>query len=74
MALETVALQVGGALIRIQMEEERKRLAAAVEHAAEGVIIVDPSWHIQYVNPAFISMTGYSQEESITERDEFFTA
>ncbi|MHB8110961.1 MAG: PocR ligand-binding domain-containing protein [Syntrophorhabdaceae bacterium] len=64
-ALETVALQVGGALIRIQMEDERKRLATAVEHAAEGVIIVDPSWHIQYVNPAFTSMTGYSQEESI---------
>ena len=51
--------------------EERKRLAAAVEHAAEGVIIVDPSWHIQYVNPAFISMTGYSQEESITKEMSF---
>ncbi|MEN6617679.1 MAG: PAS domain S-box protein, partial [Syntrophorhabdus sp.] len=64
-ALETVAFQVGGALIRIQMEEERKRLATAIEHTAEGVIIVDPTWHIQYVNPAFTAMTGYSLQESI---------
>ena len=74
MALEMVALQVGGALIRIQMEEERKRLAAAVEHAAEAVIIVDPTWHIQYVNPAFTSMTGYSQEEAITRELSFLRA
>jgi PAS domain S-box-containing protein len=71
MALETVALQVGGALIRIQMEEERKRLATAVEHAAEAVIIVDSSWHIQYVNPAFTAMTGYSREESVRKELSF---
>jgi PAS domain S-box-containing protein len=65
MALESVALQVGGAIMRIQMEEERKRLAAAVEHAAEAVIVVDASWRIQYVNPAFTAMTGYSREEVI---------
>ncbi|MRR08450.1 MAG: PAS domain S-box protein, partial [Deltaproteobacteria bacterium] len=60
--------ELESAHIKLKAEaEERKRLATAVEHAAEGVIIVDPSWHLQYVNPAFTAMTGYSQEESITK-------
>lgn len=64
-ALETVVAQMGAALVRIQSEEERKRLAAVVEHAGEGMIILDKLFRIQYVNPAFASMTGYSQEELI---------
>jgi PAS domain S-box-containing protein len=63
--VETVAAQMGGAFTRIQAEEERRKLAAAVERSGEGMIIIDGSSRIEYVNPALARMTGYSQEELI---------
>jgi PAS domain S-box-containing protein len=45
--------------------EELARLATAIEQAAEGVIVGDIEWVIQYVNPAFQRMTGYSRSEII---------
>ncbi len=36
---------------------------AAVEQAADGIVITDADGTIQYVNPAFTCLTGYSQEE-----------
>ena len=44
---------------------ERVDLLAAVEQAADGVVITDPSGRIQYVNPAFTAMTGYTSEEAV---------
>lgn len=44
-------------------EEERARLAAAVEFSAEGVMIIDPEGFIEYVNPAFEQITGFSRQE-----------
>ncbi|NPA95621.1 MAG: PAS domain S-box protein [Thermodesulfobacteria bacterium] len=46
-------------------EEERQMLASAVENAADAIIITDPTGNIQYVNPAFERMTGYSAQEVI---------
>jgi PAS domain S-box-containing protein len=50
---------------RKQAEEERLRLATAIEQGAEGVIITDPNWVIQYVNPAFERMSGYDKSDLI---------
>jgi len=44
---------------------ERAGLVAAVEQAADGIIITDTGGKIQYVNPAFTAMTGYSSEEAV---------
>lgn len=41
------------------------RLAAAVEHAADAVIITDTQGVIQYVNPAFEQILGYRRDEVI---------
>jgi PAS domain S-box-containing protein len=38
-------------------------LVTAVEQAADGILITDTKGNIQYVNPAFTKMTGYSCEE-----------
>ena len=46
-------------------EEERIRLATAIEHAAESVIIADRPGTIQYVNPSFERLSGYTQEELV---------
>lgn len=43
---------------------ERSSLAAAVEQAADSIVITDTEGNIRYVNPAFSSMTGYSREEA----------
>ena len=46
-------------------EAEIRRLAMAVEQAAEIFLITDTQGVIQYVNPAFERITGYSRQESI---------
>ena len=50
------------------MDEERQRLAGAVEHTGEAVIIMDSRFIIRYVNPAFTQATGYAGEE-VVDRD-----
>src|SRR5579863_4712318 len=40
-------------------------LIAAVEQAADGVVITDTDGKIQFVNPAFTVMTGYSSGEAV---------
>jgi two-component system, cell cycle sensor histidine kinase and response regulator CckA len=50
---------------RRRSEEAQKRLATAVEQAAEAIVITDNRGTIQYVNPAFERITGYSEEEAI---------
>ena len=44
-------------------EEERIRLVTAIEHAAECIIVTDEKGLIQYVNPAFEKITGYTKKE-----------
>lgn len=43
----------------------RRRLATAVEQAAEAIVITDIYGTITYVNPAFERTTGYSKEEAV---------
>jgi two-component system, cell cycle sensor histidine kinase and response regulator CckA len=45
--------------------EERNRLAAAIEQSAESVFITDRNGTIQYINPAFERVTGYSRKDAI---------
>ena len=44
---------------------ERADLVAAVEQAADGIVITDTGGNIQYVNPAFTAMTGYASQEAV---------
>ncbi len=44
---------------------ERADLVAAVEQAADGIVITDTAGKIQYVNPAFTAMTGYASQEAV---------
>jgi PAS domain S-box-containing protein len=44
---------------------EREGLLEALEQAAEGIVITDASGKIEYVNPAFTALTGYSSEEAV---------
>jgi PAS domain S-box-containing protein len=46
-----------------RVEAERSYLAAAIEQASEGIVITDVTGAIEYVNPAFSLMSGYSPQE-----------
>lgn len=50
---------------RKEAEEEKRRLAEAVEQAAETIIITDTDETILYVNPACEATTGYSRDELV---------
>jgi len=50
---------------RKRAEEERARLATAIEQAAEGFVVTDTDWLIQYVNPALERISGYDRSEII---------
>ena len=42
---------------------DQAELLKAVEQAADGIVITDSLGTIQFVNPAFMAMTGYSRDE-----------
>ena len=44
---------------------ERAGLAEAVGQAADAIVITDPNGVIQFVNPAFSEITGYSSKEAL---------
>jgi two-component system, sensor histidine kinase and response regulator len=50
---------------RKQAEAAQRRLARAVEAAAESIIVTDRNGTIVEVNPAFTSVTGYASEEAV---------
>ena len=50
---------------RIEMEQEMRRLAVAVEQSTESIMIMDVDSEIIYVNAAFETITGYSAAEIV---------
>lgn len=48
---------------QLVMEKERDRLGTAIEQTADSIVITNSSGSIQYTNPAFSELTGYSAEE-----------
>ncbi|HVQ36766.1 MAG TPA: PAS domain S-box protein, partial [Pyrinomonadaceae bacterium] len=48
-------------------EAELRRLAAAVEQSGDSIVITDHDGNIQYVNPAFERVSGYSKEEVLNQ-------
>ena len=46
-------------------EERLRQLSSAVEHSPASIVIADPAGNIEYVNPKFTAVTGYSPEEAI---------
>ncbi len=53
---------------RKEVEESLRKLWRAIEHSAHGVVITDAQGVIEYVNPAFTAMTGYTAAEAIGKK------
>lgn len=50
---------------RMEMEQEMRRLAVAVEQSTEAIMITDVDGIILYANAAFEGTTGYSAKEAV---------
>lgn len=59
---------------RKRAEEVRRRLATAIEHAAEAIIITDALGVIQYVNPATEQITGFKKPEMLGNNPRIFSS
>jgi PAS domain S-box-containing protein len=56
---------------RHRAEEARNLLATAIDQAAESVVVTDADGRIQYVNPAFGTISGYGPEEVLGDTPGF---
>jgi len=50
---------------RKRADEQVRKLSTAVEHSPAMVLITDPNGEIEYVNPKFLNVTGYTIEEIV---------
>jgi PAS domain S-box-containing protein len=55
---------------RVHAQKDRERLAVVVEQADEMIFMTDVGGVIEYVNPAFERITGYTREEAVGARPE----
>jgi two-component system cell cycle sensor histidine kinase/response regulator CckA len=69
----TAELAEANAAMRQEIEQ-RRRLSAAIEQAAEGVIIADVQGRVLYVNPAFEQMTGYDGRQVVGQTMHFLSS
>ena len=51
-----------------EVQETLRTRVTAIESAAEGVIITDAAGRMEYVNPAYVQLTGFSVENSLGKR------
>ena len=66
--IELFSTHIASAILSIrnrELQNEFQKLSRAVEQSANAVIITDLDGHIEYVNPRFSEVTGYSSEEAI---------
>lgn len=56
---------------RKKSEDHMRKLSSALEQAADSVMITDENRTIEYVNPAFEKLTGYSREEAVGKKTNF---
>lgn len=55
-------------------EAQLRKLSAAVEHSPASIVVTDRAGTIEYVNPAFCRMTGYSFDEALGQNPRILKA
>lgn len=64
----TLANQVATAIRNSLLVQSLRLQAAALDAAASAIVISDEKGIIQWVNPAFTAMTGYSSQEAVGQK------
>ena len=60
---ELIQMSVTNITDRLKAEEQVRKLSQAMEQSPASVIITDLEGNIEYVNPRFTAVSGYSKEE-----------
>ncbi len=55
--------QISTGITRVRLQESQRMLSAAIEQAAEGVMITDHRGHVVYINPALEQISGISHRD-----------
>jgi PAS domain S-box-containing protein len=63
--LRSMAESLGNHLERERTEKDKRLLTTAVEQTVDGLLVTDRGGIIEYVNPAFEQITGYTRTEAI---------
>jgi PAS domain S-box-containing protein len=64
-ALETIANQIGAVIVQAHAENKLIRLSRAVEQSPVSIVITDLNGRIEYINPKFTQLTGYTPADII---------
>lgn len=64
-ALGSVSNSIALGIEHKRMEDQLQKLSSAVEQSSTTIVITDTKGNIQYVNPKFTQLTGYTSEEAI---------
>jgi two-component system NtrC family sensor kinase len=65
--IDAVSLIVAESLIMRKLSEREHLITTAIEESGESVIIADREGNIEYVNPAFERITGFSKDDVMRE-------
>jgi PAS domain S-box-containing protein len=68
-ALRAAANIFGTALQRVQSEEQLRLQSAALDSAANAMYITNREGELEWINPAWTRMTGYTREEAIGQNN-----
>jgi diguanylate cyclase (GGDEF)-like protein/PAS domain S-box-containing protein len=63
--LQICASRIAAELVHQRAEEKTNKLSHALEQTADSITITDTDGVIEYVNPAFTAMTGFSVREAV---------
>ena len=64
-ALSSLMAHAWTTLQRNRNEKQLRKLSLAIEQSPESIVITDLDARIEYVNEAFVQVSGYSREEAI---------
>ena len=65
--IEIIANEITIFIDKMEAEERMRKLTTAVIQSPASVVITDKNGNIEFVNPKFSELTGYSYEETIGE-------
>ena len=70
-ALQAITVHLRQAIVRLNRQEQLRKLERAVEQCSSTIIIMNRHGVIDYVNPEFVKKTGYAEGEAIGQTPEF---
>jgi len=63
--LKLMSQWIASELARERAEAHMRKLSSAIEQTADSVIITDHSGRVEYINPAFETLTGYERDDIV---------